>query len=94
MLARLRQSSKEKAWRVRSDFFLTEHRDSSYLLSFDFARVLSQRFGPQSLLMKFPYERLRQEWMAYLRSLRAVPQVDPPADKSKVKARDGKIGSP
>ncbi|MEE8584080.1 MAG: hypothetical protein V3T83_04440, partial [Acidobacteriota bacterium] len=60
-------------FRVQEDFFLGDHRASSYLFAYDFVRLLAERFEPERLLHRFPYDRLRSEMAAYIRSTKKVP---------------------
>ena len=66
---------KAKAFRVRKDFFLGDHRASSYLFAYDFVGKLAERFELQLLLHRFPYDRLRFEMVAYIRSVKEIPKL-------------------
>ncbi len=81
----LSKNFKEQAHRVRKDFFLGDHRASSYLFAFDFVRVLAKRFEIRDLLYRFPYDRLRPEMVAYIRSAKEVPKL-PAAEPATAKS--------
>lgn len=71
----LSKKFKEQAFRVRKDFFLTDLRPSSYLFAYSFVQKLAQRFNPEEMLRGFPYDRLRGEMVAFIRSTKEVPQL-------------------
>ncbi len=66
---------------ISNEFFLSEHRSSSYRFAFGFVRMLSQRFEPQDLVFNFQYDRLREEMVAYTRSLKSLPTVSREQEK-------------
>lgn len=78
---RLIKDFNERGQAVVRDFFLGESRASAYRFAFYFARDLHRKYSLQELVAQFPYDKLREDMVDFLKRMTEVPglQSSPPS---------------